>query len=224
MKRPWRLSPMPPATTAALPLSDFAPACSLSENNDLHDLARLDGVPEPLFLLLTVNPRRPDLLAEHDAILALLALGYPQADIVSASGLSAPAIARRLRLSNLLSGLRGSAAALGLSNSVLESCAKLPEPLQRQLLEQASKTGRITAGDIAAVRSTRAASAVAALPDDVFSPAPLEGKPAPVDWRKATADHIEQALQTLPANQAKTARRLLSQALVSLSTKRAVHA
>lgn len=219
----------------AFTLTDFAPACALPPPDELHDLARLDGVPEPLFRFLTRAPRHSDVLAEYADLTALLAEGYTEPDLRAVTGLNHAALHRRLRLAALVPEIRALHQVTPHPNAILEACAKLPAPIQSALAEQAraNGTGRLTAADLAEAKRARAATARATLPDDLFTAAPLPpsqflslAKDAPReglaagaggnDWRATVHTQLTQILQILPLHQAASVRAAVQQALDDL--------
>lgn len=180
---------------AQLELQDFAPACLVAEPDELRDLARLDGVPDPLFRLLTANPRHPHLLDECADLQALLEDGYTAQDICEAVGLNKAALDRRLRMARLIPALAELYRQGGVSNVVAEACAKLPEAVQHQLAELASANGKLTSGDVTTLKRARASEAVAQLPDELFAPEPQD------DWRARARTNLHAILTNLPAGE-----------------------
>ena len=188
-----------------LSLSDFALAAELPdpEELELRDLARLDGIPDSLFTLLIANPRKPDLIVQYDCIRQLLADGYTQQDIATATGFNKSAIGRRLRMGALIPELRS----LRLTSSVAEACAKLPESLQHRLARQANENGgKLTAHHVSDVKRVHATDASNQLPDSLFVTPPAVGAglvPAP-DWRTTTAIRLGELLRVVPENETQT--------------------
>jgi len=182
-----------------LTLADFAPACHLPdpEELDLLSMAMLDGVPAGLFLLITSNPKRSDILAEHEAIESLMILGWTPGDISAASGLNRPALDRRLRLAHLHPDMLDFHKEHPLTNSVIESCAKLPHEIQVKLAAQARANGKLTALDVATERRARRDEAVATLPDELFA-AEVESPTLAHTWQAEVVSDLQRALGRIP--------------------------
>ena len=180
---------------ALLPLDEFVTAALPTEADDLRDMAILDGVPEPLFLLM-LEKARPDVVAERDAIKKLLAEGYSERDIAAVTPFNHTAIRRRLNLDNAIPALVELYRVGGATANVLESCAKLPEPIQLELAKKAAETGRLSAKDVADARKSRAQAAVDGLPGDIFSP-----EPPASDWRSEVRAGLAQAAARIPAHE-----------------------
>lgn len=191
-----------------LTLADFAPAAELPdpEELELRDLARLDGVPDSLFTLLIAKPRKPDLIVQHDCIRQLLADGYTEQDIATATGFNKSAIGRRLRMGTLIPKLRALQQSGRITNSVAEACAKLPESIQHRLAEQAQQNNRhLTARDVNEAKRVRATKASAQLPDSLFATPPAIGAigVAP-DWRPTAAARLAELLSLVPESETET--------------------
>jgi hypothetical protein len=127
-----------------LTLSEMAPACLRDEAQDLRDMARLDGVPDELFHLITRE--KPEPWADFRAARDLLAMGWERADVTKAAGLNKQAMDRILAIANVIPALACFKAAAGTWGEI----AKLHPYVQERLASMAAgrKSSRLTSKDV----------------------------------------------------------------------------
>jgi len=115
-------------------------------------------------LTLTLNElRRPNPVAEAEAIRRLLDRGAPLRDICRATGMSPARVKQRMRLLNLAAPLAQALSQGEIAISVAEAAAKLSSTEQRALADRLAERGKLTLEDVAEARSARRQSAQAAL-------------------------------------------------------------
>ncbi len=172
----------------------------------------MDGISSPLLTLILNDRRSPNPVAEYHAIRDLMGQGAGESLIVQATGLPVARLRRRLKLGSLDASLLDALAAGRITVSVAEACAKLPPPIQAELVGALNANGKLTSHDVATARRARASQAAATLPADLFatespdlflgaSPLSLSGRGAGGegdDWRAAARANIEKALQHIP--------------------------
>ena len=186
----------------------------------------LDAVPPrssrgPLLTLILNDRRSPNPVAEYHAIRDLLGQGAGESLIVKATGLPVARLRRRLKLGSLDATLMDALAAGRITVSVAEACAKLPSPIQAELVAVLDTNGKLTAHDVATARRARASQAAAALPAELFtaeSPLSPQGRGAggEGDWRASARTNIESALNSIPLDAAPSVRDALAEALADL--------
>ena len=172
----------------------------------------LDAVSSQLLTLILNDRRSPNPVAEYHAIRDLLGQGAGESLIVQATGLPVARLRRRLKLGLLDATLMDALAAGRITVSVAEACTKLPSQIQAELVEVLDANGKLTSHDVATARRARASQAAAALPAELFTPAP---PPVP-DWRAAARTNIESALNSIPLDAAPSVRDALAEALADL--------
>ena len=153
-------------------------------------------------LTLTLNElRRPNPVAEAEAIRRLLDRGAPLRDICRATGMSPARVKQRMRLLNLAAPLAQALSQGEIAISVAEAAAKLGSTEQRALADRLAERGKLTLEDVAEARSARRQSAQAALslpmlPTVANSPQPQAKRAA----HQPTARDLYRAL-SLPLQQ-----------------------
>ena len=121
------------------------------------------GFPAELLTLTLNELRRPNPVAEAEAIRRLLDRGAPLRDICRATGMSPARVKQRMRLLNLAAPLAQALSQGEIAISVAEAAAKLGSTEQRALADRLAERGKLTLEDIAEARSARRPSAQAAL-------------------------------------------------------------
>jgi ParB/RepB/Spo0J family partition protein len=115
-------------------------------------------------LTLTLNElRRPNPVAEAEAIRRLLDRGAPLRDICRATGMSPARVKQRMRLLNLAAPLAQALSRGEITVGTAEAAAKLGSTEQRALADRLAERGKLTLEDVAEARSARRQSAQAAL-------------------------------------------------------------
>ena len=153
-------------------------------------------------LTLTLNElRRPNPVAEAEAIRRLLDRGAPLRDICRATGMSPARVKQRMRLLNLAAPLAQALSQGEITVGTAEAAAKLSSTEQRALADRLAERGKLTLEDVAEARSARRQSAQAALslptlPTVANSPQPQAKRAA----HQPTARDLYRAL-SLPLQQ-----------------------
>jgi len=115
-------------------------------------------------LTLTLNElRRPNPVAEAEAIRRLLDRGAPLRDICRATGMSPARVKQRMRLLNLAAPLAQALSQGEIAISVAEAAAKLGSTEQRALADRLAERGKLTLEDVAEARSARRKAAQSTL-------------------------------------------------------------
>lgn len=130
--------------------------------------------------------RAENLLADIAATERLVAKGLDERQIGDLTGLKAQEIARRKRLAVAHSGLRDLLRAGRCSLSVAEAAAKLSPRQQDQLVKKVAHAAaaRLTMRDVQELKEARAAAALNALPQELFTRTfdlPLNGNGQPAE-------------------------------------------
>src|SRR5262249_53042378 len=115
--------------------------------------------------------RAENLLADIEATERLVAKGLDDKQIGDLTGLKAQEIERRKRLAVANSGIRDLLREGRCSLSVAEAAAKLPPRQQDKLIKKVAheETERLTMRDVQEIKEARAASAISALPRELFT-------------------------------------------------------
>jgi ParB/RepB/Spo0J family partition protein len=123
-----------------------------------------DGLLSSVMTLVTNQQRRPNAVAELDAILALAKGGASEEVIRDATGIPVQTIRRRMKLAKLnetlLEGMRVGKVSL----AVGERVATMPPTVQARLADKFAAKGKLTESDVDEERSVGVAEVVAALP------------------------------------------------------------
>ena len=141
----------------------------------------------PEVLTLALNElRRPNPVAEAEAIRRLMDRGATLRDICRITGLPPVRVQRRMRLLRLSAPLAEALEEGRLAVGVAEAAAKLAPAEQGELAEKLARDGKLTAADVARARDAVRRSALQALPgfnlplpDVANSPQPAKGKGTP---------------------------------------------
>ena len=153
-------------------------------------------------LTLTLNElRRPNPVAEAEAIRRLLDRGAPLRDICRATGMSPARVKQRMRLLNLAAPLAQALSQGEIAISVAEAAAKLGSTEQRALADRLAERGKLTLEDVAEARSARRKAAQSTL--DLPTLPAVANSPQPQAKRAAhqpTARDLYRAL-SLPLQQ-----------------------
>jgi len=153
-------------------------------------------------LTLTLNElRRPNPVAEAEAIRRLLDRGAPLRDICRATGMSPARVKQRMRLLNLAAPLAQALSQGEIAISVAEAAAKLSSTEQRALADRLAERGKLTLEDVAEARSARRKAAQSTL--DLPTLPAVANSPQPQAKRAAhqpTARDLYRAL-SLPLQQ-----------------------
>ena len=121
------------------------------------------GFPAELLTLALNELRRPNPVAEAEAIRRLLDRGAPLRDICRATGMSPARVKQRMRLLNLAAPLAQALSQGEITVGTAEAAAKLSSTEQRALADRLAERGKLTLEDVAEARSARRQSAQAAL-------------------------------------------------------------
>jgi len=121
------------------------------------------GFPAELLTLTLNELRRPNPVAEAEAIRRLLDRGAPLRDICRATGMSPARVKQRMRLLNLAAPLAQALSQGEITVGTAEAAAKLSSTEQRALADRLAERGKLTLEDVAEARSARRQSAQAAL-------------------------------------------------------------
>ncbi len=115
--------------------------------------------------------RAENLLADIEATERLVAKGLDDRQIGDLTGLKAQEIERRKRLAVANSGIRDMLREGRCSLSVAEAAAKLPPRQQDKLIKKVAheEAERLTMRDVQEIKEARSASAIAALPQELFT-------------------------------------------------------
>ena len=159
------------------------------------------GFPAELLTLTLNELRRPNPVAEAEAIRRLLDRGAPLRDICRATGMSPARVKQRMRLLNLAAPLAQALSQGEITVGTAEAAAKLSSTEQRALADRLAERGKLTLEDVAEARSARRQSAQAALslpmlPTVANSPQPQAKRAA----HQPTARDLYRAL-SLPLQQ-----------------------
>ena len=159
------------------------------------------GFPAELLTLTLNELRRPNPVAEAEAIRRLLDRGAPLRDICRATGMSPARVKQRMRLLNLAAPLAQALSQGEITVGTAEAAAKLGPTEQRALADRLAERGKLTLEDVAEARSARRQSAQAALslptlPTVANSPQPQAKRAA----HQPTARDLYRAL-SLPLQQ-----------------------
>ena len=119
--------------------------------------------PAELLTLALNELRRPNPVAEAEAIRRLLDRGAPLRDICRATGMSPARVKQRMRLLNLAAPLAQALSQGEITVGTAEAAAKLSSTEQRALADRLAERGKLTLEDVAEARSARRQSAQAAL-------------------------------------------------------------
>jgi len=119
--------------------------------------------PAELLTLALNELRRPNPVAEAEALRRLLDRGAPLRDICCATGMSPARVKQRMRLLNLAAPLAQALSQGEIAAGVAEAAAKLGSTEQRALADRLAERGKLTLEDVAEARSARRQSAQAAL-------------------------------------------------------------
>jgi len=115
-------------------------------------------------LTLTLNElRRPNPVAEAEAIRRLLDRGAPLRDICRATGMSPARVKQRMRLLNLAAPLAQALSQGEITVGTAEAAAKLSSTEQRALADRLAERGKLTLEDVAEARSARRKAAQSTL-------------------------------------------------------------
>jgi len=159
------------------------------------------GFPAELLTLTLNELRRPNPVAEAEAIRRLLDRGAPLRDICRATGMSPARVKQRMRLLNLAAPLAQALSQGEIAISVAEAAAKLGSTEQRALADRLAERGKLTLEDIAEARSARRKAAQSTL--DLPTLPAVANSPQPQAKRAAhqpTARDLYRAL-SLPLQQ-----------------------
>jgi len=121
------------------------------------------GFPAELLTLTLNELRRPNPVAEAEAIRRLLDRGAPLRDICRATGMSPARVKQRMRLLNLAAPLAQALSQGEIAISVAEAAAKLGSTEQRALADRLAERGKLTLEDVAEARSARRKAAQSTL-------------------------------------------------------------
>ena len=121
------------------------------------------GFPAELLTLALNELRRPNPVAEAEAIRRLLDRGAPLRDICRATGMSPARVKQRMRLLNLAAPLAQALSQGEIAISVAEAAAKLGSTEQRALADRLAERGKLTLEDVAEARSARRKAAQSTL-------------------------------------------------------------
>jgi ParB/RepB/Spo0J family partition protein len=163
----------------------------------------LPALDDTAALTLALNGSRADNpVTEYLAIKSFVARGLTESEISRATGYPAAKIRARLVLDGLHEALFAALAEQRITAAVAEAAARIgPEP-QAQLVTKLEESGRLTAGDVRDVRQVEVATALAALPFDLFESTEAETGA----WRAVVRADLERALATVPADGTSDAR------------------
>jgi ParB-like chromosome segregation protein Spo0J len=160
----------------------------------------LDGaalMPAGMMLALHAS-RAPSAASELQAIEAILAQGDEEVgtikEIAAQTGMRVQTVRRRLRLRNLIPGLRAAFDLGEISVSIAEAAARLTAEQQASLDSLLVAGERLTLTTIREVTRDRAEIATAELPDGLFV-----DREAP--WQVTVRGHVHSALRAIPADQ-----------------------
>lgn len=123
-----------------------------------------DGLLSSVMTLVTNQQRRPNAVAELDAILALAKGGASEEVIRDATGIPVQTIRRRMKLAKLNKTLLEGMRAGKVSLAVGERVATMPPTVQARLADKFAAKGKLTEPDVDEERRVGVAEVVAALP------------------------------------------------------------
>jgi len=121
------------------------------------------GFPAELLTLTLNELRRPNPVAEAEAIRRLLDRGAPLRDICRATGMSPARVKQRMRLLNLAAPLAQALSQGEIAVGVAEAAAKLGPTEQRALADRLAERGKLTLEDVSEARSARRKAAQSTL-------------------------------------------------------------
>jgi len=159
------------------------------------------GFPAELLTLTLNELRRPNPVAEAEAIRRLLDRGAPLRDICRATGMSPARVKQRMRLLNLAAPLAQALSQGEITVGTAEAAAKLGPTEQRALADRLAERGKLTLEDVAEARSARRKAAQSTL--DLPTLPAVANSPQPQAKRAAntpTARDLYRAL-SLPLQQ-----------------------
>jgi len=159
------------------------------------------GFPAELLTLALNELRRPNPVAEAEAIRRLLDRGAPLRDICRATGMSPARVKQRMRLLNLAAPLAQALSQGEITVGTAEAAAKLSSTEQRALADRLAERGKLTLEDVAEARSARRKAAQSTL--DLPTLPAVANSPQPQAKRAAhqpTARDLYRAL-SLPLQQ-----------------------
>jgi len=159
------------------------------------------GFPAELLTLTLNELRRPNPVAEAEAIRRLLDRGAPLRDICRATGMSPARVKQRMRLLNLAAPLAQALSQGEITVGTAEAAAKLSSTEQRALADRLAERGKLTLEDVAEARSARRKAAQSTL--DLPTLPAVANSPQPQAKRAAhqpTARDLYRAL-SLPLQQ-----------------------
>lgn len=142
--------------------------------------SRAESIATELRLLEQIFDGNPEI--PEDELLALIA---------QQTTMQHPAIARRLRLRNLIADLRPAIERGAISQSTAEAAARLPEDAQRELAERLAAGERVTGKSVRAMKNAMRNAAAAALPNHLFAD-------QPTPWPTTVGGHITAAIAATP--------------------------
>lgn len=126
--------------------------------------------------LIANNQRSANPLAEVRAIMRLQKKNFSPEKIAEETGMPIQRIRERLRLNNLIKPLYDGMFSGKIAVSFGQEACKQPAAYQHKLAKVFKAEGKVKMHDLREVKNTRQASAMAAVPAQIFAPAP---EPAP---------------------------------------------
>jgi ParB/RepB/Spo0J family partition protein len=155
---------------------------------------KLDSLRGSVLGLLLNQVRSENPIGELRMILELLKAGANEQAIAAATHMPLARIRQRLRLQELNQELFALADRGEIGVSLAQAAAKLSKAEQKTILRQHQKTGKVTLGDVHAVRQVGAAKIVAGLPDELFS----DPKAAAPAWSANVRKLLNEARALVP--------------------------
>ena len=155
---------------------------------------RLDSLRGSVLGLLLNQVRSENPIAELRLILELLRAGADEQAIAAATHMPLSRIRQRLRLQELNKELFALADRGEIGVSLAQAAAKLCQADQKKILRQHQEMGKVTLGDVHAVKQAGAAKIVAGLPDELFS----DPKGAATAWSTNVRKLLNEARALVP--------------------------